>query len=85
MANIKSAKKRIRTSEIRASRNKAQRSRLKTLVKRVRQATEPQAALAEFRAAVSFIDRAARTRIIHPNRAARLKGQLARHLQRVSG
>ncbi|MBI4539210.1 MAG: 30S ribosomal protein S20, partial [Gemmatimonadetes bacterium] len=38
MANIKSAKKRIRTSEIRASRNKAQRSRLKTLVKRVRQA-----------------------------------------------
>lgn len=85
MANIKSAKKRIRTSRIRAQRNKARRSQIKTLMKRVRRATEPAAAQAELRAAVSAIDRAARARVIHPNRAARLKSQLARHVAQLAG
>nr|MCR4892896.1 30S ribosomal protein S20 [Lachnospiraceae bacterium] len=35
MANIKSAKKRIRTSEKRAARNKSQRSAVKTAMKKV--------------------------------------------------
>ena len=35
MANIKSAKKRVLTSQIRADRNKAVKSRVKTYVKKV--------------------------------------------------
>lgn len=85
MANVKSAKRRIRTSRIRAQRNKARRSRIKTLIKRVRQAAEPAAAQAELQAAVSAIDRAARARVIHPNRAARLKSRLARQVARLGG
>lgn len=83
MANIQSAKKRIRTSRIRAQRNKAKRSRIKTLVKRVRQATDRETALTELRAAASAIDRAAGKRVIHPNKAARLKSQLARKAQKL--
>ena len=40
MANIKSAKKRVVTSQVRADRNKAIKSRVKTFVKKVDAAVE---------------------------------------------
>ncbi|HIF21582.1 MAG TPA: 30S ribosomal protein S20, partial [Gemmatimonadetes bacterium] len=36
------------------------------------------------RAAVAVLDRAATARIFHPNRVARVKGQLARHVNSLS-
>ena len=77
MPNIKSSEKRMRTNRIREQRNKAARSRLRTAIKMARQ-TEGEGADAALLRAQSLLDRAARKRLIHPNKAARLKSRLAR-------
>jgi small subunit ribosomal protein S20 len=77
LPNVKSAEKRMRTNRIREARNKAARSRLRTAIKKARQA-EGEGSDAAFLQAKSLLDRAARKRLIHPNKAARLKSQLAR-------
>lgn len=77
MPNVKSAEKRMRTNKIREQRNKAARSRLRTAIKKARQA-EGESVEGAFLQAKSLLDRAARKRLIHPNKAARLKSQLAR-------
>ena len=66
MANIKSAKKRVLTSQIRADRNKAVKSRVKTYVKKVKAAAE-----AALPVAIGEISKAASKGIYHKNTAAR--------------
>ena len=80
MANIKSAKKRIVTSQKRAARNKSVKSGVKTAVKKVRVAIEANdmAAAAEaFESAKSVIDKAASKGVLHKNTAARKVARLA--------
>ena len=80
MANIKSAKKRILTSEKRAAANKAVKSGVKTAVKKVRVAVEANdaaAAAAAFENAKSDIDKAASKGVLHKNTAARKVSRLA--------
>ena len=67
MANIKSAKKRVLTSQIRADRNKAVKSRVKTYVKKV----DAAAAEAALPVAIGEISKAASKGIYHKNTAAR--------------
>ncbi len=79
MANIKSQKKRIVLNEKRRQRNMAVRSRMKTVIKKVRAAVDakdPQQIQTALRAAVSQIDRAAAKGVIHRNAAARKKSSL---------
>ncbi len=74
MANIKSAKKRIITSQKRAERNKAIKSRVKTYIKKVDAAVaagDKAAAEAALPVAVSEIYKAATKGIFHKNTAAR--------------
>jgi small subunit ribosomal protein S20 len=80
LPNVKSAEKRMRTNRIREERNKAARSRLRTAIKKVRQSdtADAEGTEATYLQAKSLLDRAARKRLIHPNKAARLKSQLAR-------
>ena len=85
MANTKSAKKRLRQSEERRSRNRAVRTRLKSAIKAVRAANDSQDATVRFREAAKLLDRAAVNGIVHPNRAARVKSRLATHVQAVGG
>ena len=82
MPNIKSAKKRMELSRTANARNRISRSRIKTAIRRVNEAEDVQTAQNHMKEAVSLLDRAATKRLIHPNRVARLKGQLAR---RVNG
>ena len=77
MPNVKSAEKRMRTNAIRAERNRAFRSRLRTALKKVRTAENTEAGQTALREATSLLDRAARKRIIHPNKAARAKSRLS--------
>ncbi len=77
MPNTKSAEKRVRTNEIRAERNKQRRSRLRTAIKKVGQTETVESAEAAFKEATILIDRAAARNVIHRNKAARLKSQLA--------
>ena len=78
MPNIKSAKKRMRLSRIANERNRAERSRLRTAIKRVQQAKDAASAQSEFTRVQVLLDRAATSRLIHPNTAARMKSSLAR-------
>ena len=74
MANIKSAKKRVITSQVRADRNKAIKSRVKTYVKKVDAAVaagDKAAAEAALPVAIAEISKAASKGIFHKNTAAR--------------
>lgn len=80
MANIKSAKKRIEVSRIRADRNKAIRSGVKTAIKKVSAAIEAgdkKAAEEALVAATSTIDKAASKGVYHKNNASRKVARLA--------
>ncbi|MDQ3388138.1 MAG: 30S ribosomal protein S20 [Gemmatimonadota bacterium] len=83
MPNVKSAEKRVRTNAIRAERNRQQRSRLRHAIRSVRRAESQDAAGEALSAAISLIDRAARKRIIHPNKAARAKSRLSRFVKGI--
>ncbi|HUE95740.1 MAG TPA: 30S ribosomal protein S20 [Longimicrobiaceae bacterium] len=74
---MKSAKKRMRTNKLREERNKSKRSRLRNALKSARLAQDEESAEKSYGTAKSLLDRAASRRLIHPNKAARLKSQLA--------
>ena len=76
MANIRSAKKRMRQSRRHAADNRVQRSALRTAVRKVRSATTAAEAGAALRAAERLLDRAARKRLVHPNTVVRQKSRL---------
>ncbi len=82
MPNIKSAKKRVKVSEVRAERNKACRSELKTVIKKAQVAIDAKDANAAetVKVAVSKIDQAAGKGLIHKNNAARKKSALEKKL-----
>lgn len=80
MANSRSSKKRARQAVKRTDNNRGQRSRIKTGIKRVLSAESPEAAQSAFREVAALLDRMATRRVIHPNKAARKKSQLARHI-----
>jgi small subunit ribosomal protein S20 len=65
----------------RHARNQSEKSRLKTLMKKVQAAVESgdiAGAEMQFRAATSAIHKAGRKRVLHPNTAARRVARLAR-------
>lgn len=82
MANTSSAEKRIRQERKRSAHNRTQRSRLKTAIKKVNTTTDPAEAQASLTEVSGMLDRMATRRIIHPNKAARKKSQLARALNK---
>jgi small subunit ribosomal protein S20 len=85
LPNNKSAEKRMRTNAVRAERNRAFRSRMRSALKKVRTASDSTAGAAALREASSLLDRAARKRIIHPNKAARAKSRLSAFIGRLAG
>lgn len=84
MPTTKSATKRLRQTKRRTVRNRSAKSRLRSSIKKARQALEAgndDAAMAAFQAAVSMIDRIESKGIIHSRTAARYKSRLASRLQ----
>ncbi len=80
MPNISSAKKRLRQSLVRRTRNRAAKATLKTHIKKVRSEIEAgniEGATTAFHTAQIRLDQAAGKRIIHKNAAARLKSRLS--------
>jgi small subunit ribosomal protein S20 len=88
MPNISSAKKRLRQSLARRTRNRATKSELKTRIRKVLElskAGDGEKTEAEFRTTVKKLDQAAAARIIHPNRASRLKSRISARLKAAKG
>ncbi len=75
MPNIASAKKNMRKSRAAMARNRAQRSALRTALKKAHGAAAPGE---DTTAAVKLLDRAARKGLIHKNAAARHKSRMAK-------
>ena len=75
MPNLASAKKNMRKTKAATIRNRAQRSELRTTLKKAKASGSTAEARA---AAVQLLDRAARKGLIHKNAAARHKSSLAR-------
>ena len=75
MPNIASAKKNMRKTRSATVRNRAQRSALRTALKK---ASAPGASSETKLLAVKLLDRSARKGLIHRNAAARQKSRLAK-------
>lgn len=87
MANIKSALKRIRSSERKRVRNKPVRTALKTYVKSAQgniAAGDVEMSAEAVVRAISALDKAAGKGIIHKNQAARRKSRLMSKLNKLS-
>lgn len=83
MANIKSAKKRIKVIETKTLQNKMIKSALKTQIKKFEAAVvagNADEAKATYVATAKAVDMAASKGVIHKNKAARTKSRLAAKL-----
>lgn len=81
MANTAQATKRAEQSQQRLEHNSAQRSKLRTAIKKVRKDLKENNGSEDFKAVVSLIDKTARKGLIHKNKAARLKSRMNRSLK----
>ena len=87
MPNIKSSKKDVISSRIAYEKNKAEKSALKTAVKKYEAAlAEGDRAAAEvaYKAAVTKVDKAVSNGILHKNTAARKKSRMTLHLNKMA-
>ena len=84
MAKSQQAKKRARQNQKRQLQNAGQRSAVRTVVKKMLkslQVNDYLIAQSTFQKAVKLLDKAACKRVIHPNKANRLKSRLSQKLK----
>lgn len=80
MANLKSSKKNTRKIAKQTARNRQVKSKIKTLRKNVKLAEKPEDKKAAARLLVSALDKAAKTNVIHANKARRHKSEVSAYL-----
>lgn len=87
MANIKSAKKRIKVTEVKTAQNRMIKSALKTTIKKFEAAVaanNAEEAQASFVKVTKALDMAAQKGVVHKNMAARKKSRLAAKLNALA-
>lgn len=87
MANHFSALKRARQTEKRTATNRANKSRLRTTLRRFRTALtsgKPDEAAQAFRETVSVLDKSVQKGTLHKNTASRYKSRLSARLSKVT-
>ena len=84
MPQHKSAAKRVRQNEKRRVRNRYQRSRMRTMIKKLRLTEDAEQARAQLNDLKALLDRLATKRIIHKNKAANYKSELEQHVNRLA-
>lgn len=87
MANIKSAKKRILVNATKAARNKAIKSKVKTLIKKVDAAVvagDKEVAKVNLVEAISEIDKACSKGVFHKNTVARKVSRLSKAVNNIA-
>jgi small subunit ribosomal protein S20 len=75
LARSKQSLKRHRNDEVKNERNHRKLRRLRTALKKVQSSETPEEKAEAVKLAQSLLDRAGRTRLIHPNKADRLKSR----------
>lgn len=84
LANTAQARKRARQALVRREKNFSQKSQLRTTVKsllKAVQAGDKAAAKALYQTITSLADKAVRKKLIHANKAARIKSRLAKRVR----
>ena len=87
MANIKSSKKDVISSKIAYEKNRADKSELKTILKKFDAAIESgdkAAAEVAYKAAIKAVDQAVNKGLLHKNNAARKKSSLTLKLNKLA-
>ena len=87
MPNIKSSKKDVLSSKIAYEKNKANKSALKTVIKKYDAALESgdkAAAEAAYTAAIKSVDKAVNKGLLHKNNAARKKSSMTLKLNKLA-
>jgi len=82
---IKSAEKRLRQARKRHEHNQSIKSEIRTLARRIEDSESLEEAEELLQDAYAVLDRAAGKDVIHPNKAARKKSQLARRVDELRG
>ncbi|MEM6646262.1 MAG: 30S ribosomal protein S20 [Bacteroidota bacterium] len=80
MPQHKSAEKRVRQTARRREQNRLQRTRMRTLVKKLKQTEDKAAASALLQDVKAVLDRLATKGLIHKNKAANYKSKLEKHV-----
>ena len=83
MANHKSSLKRIRQTETRRLRNRYYGKTMRNAVRKLRATTDKAEAEAMYPEIQKMLDKLAKKRIIHQNKASNLKSKLCAHLAKL--
>ena len=83
MANHKSSIKRIRTNGRKRVRNSYQAVTVRTSIKKIQTAKDKKEAQSMLPKIYALLDRLAKKNIIHKNKAANLKSELAVHINKM--
>ncbi len=86
MADHFSALKRVRQTETKTTRNRANKSRLRCALRSLREAIakgDKEAAQTAYRATVSVLDKGTQKGILHKNTASRYKSRLSKRVKAV--
>lgn len=83
MANHKSALKAFRKSEKRRLHNRYYAKTMRNAVRQLRAMTNKEEAVATYPKVQKLLDKLAKTKLIHKNKAANLKSSLALHINKL--
>jgi small subunit ribosomal protein S20 len=84
MANHKSAKKRIRSSNTKRLRNRFYAKTTRNAVKKLRNTTDKTEATEKLPKVIALLDKLAKKSVIHKNKASNLKSKLTKHVNKLS-
>ena len=88
MPSHKSNWKRLRQDKVRRERNTAEKSRVRSAIKKLKQTAgegDPEKSARELKKTFSLIDKAAKRRTLHPRTADRRKSRLQRRVNKGGG
>ena len=84
MANHKSAEKRMRQNVVRKKANRTDSRAMRNALKKIRATRNKEEAAAMLPKVTSTIDRLAKKKIIHQNKAANLKSSITKHVNSLT-
>lgn len=83
MPQHKSAEKRVRQNIKRRERNRMHRSRMRTMIRNLKDMTDPSEASTQLNEVKAYIDRMTSKGIMHRNKAAHQKSKLEHHVNNL--
>lgn len=83
MPQHKSAEKRVRQNAKRRERNRMHRSRMRTMIRQLKETSDPAEASSRLDNVKAYIDRLTSKGIMHRNKAANTKSKLERHVNKL--